>query len=86
MNKKEIENIVISIKLNKIVDDTNNISCFVVMETNSEMVDKVFEYLELRDKDKKEIINEFIKMDIGVEKKENDDQNIQMEKMVMILY
>ena len=56
------------------------------METISEMVDKAFEYLELKDKDKTKIINEFIKMDMEVKKEKKMSKIFNWKKIMMILY
>ena len=87
LNKKEIENMLNSIELMKIIDDVNNISCVVVMEIMNEIVDKVFEYLEIKEQEKcaKEmekfnnvIQNMEIHVDMDIEKEKNDE-NIQTQ-------
>jgi hypothetical protein len=87
LNKKEIENMLNSIELMKIIDDVNNISCVVVMEMMNEIVDKVFEYLEIKEQEKcaKEmekfnniIQNMEVHVDMDIEKEKNDE-NIQTQ-------
>ena len=86
-NKKEIENMLKNIELMKIIDDINNISCVAAMEMMNEIIDKVFEYLEIKEQEKcaKEMekfnnvihnMEESVDMDIEKEKK---DENIQIE-------